>query len=156
MILGVDPGREGALALIGETVKTVPLKILDGRLDLHWLAAWLRFHPEIKMVGLEEVHAVFGSSAGATFSFGWGLGAIQGVLSTLHLPYRLIPPKVWQKTLGITHEPKTPPKLRKEKNLAVCKKLFPAVNLLATERSKVPHMGIVDALLISEYTRRIS
>jgi len=32
--------------------------------------------------------------------------------------------------------------------------LFPKVNLLMTERSSVPHDGLVDALLMAEYARR--
>jgi hypothetical protein len=154
MVLGIDPGVTGGLALLNkDTVTVVPFKTLDGGLDLHWISDWLTANRP-KHAGLEHVTPIFGSAAGATFSFGWGLGAIEGVLSALKIPYSLIRPKAWQKDLGIVHPPKTPPKLRKEKNLSLCKQLFPGVNLLATNRSTVAHMGCVDALLIAEVTRR--
>jgi hypothetical protein len=36
----------------------------------------------------------------------------------------------------------------------VCEKLFPGVDLRATERSRKPSDGLAEALLMAEYARR--
>ena len=42
----------------------------------------------------------------------------------------------------------------KEYHALSCKRLFPGVNLKATERCRKDHDGIAEALLIAEYGRR--
>lgn len=158
MILGIDPGLLGGLGCVEkDPVKTfaVPFQTLDGCLDLHWLVEWITKHKElIEHCVVEKVHAIFGSSAGATFTFGRGVGSIEGVLSALHIPFSYVQPKKWQKDLDIVHPTGSTTKEKKEKHLLVCKKLFPYTNLLATHLSTKPHSGMVDALLVSEWARR--
>lgn len=160
MIIGIDVGNSGGFAILedGKPPLIGSLPILGGKLDLNLFYTVLYSHRYKEFrphAVLEDVHAIYGSSAAGTFSFGWGKGAIEGMLVSLGIPYTLVQPKKWQKDLGIIHKPKTTPKLRKEANVAICKKIFPTVSLLATEKSKVPHLGIVDALLIAEWGRRI-
>ena len=42
----------------------------------------------------------------------------------------------------------------KNTSIEVCKRLFPGVNLKATDRCKKDHDGMAEALLIAEYGRR--
>ena len=42
----------------------------------------------------------------------------------------------------------------KNTSIDLCKRLFPDINLLATPRSRKPHDGMAEALLIAEYGRR--
>lgn len=159
MVIGVDVGLQGGFAVLEESKPAVigVMPILNGKLDLNVFYTVLyshRYRDFRPHAVLENVHAIYGSSAAGTFSFGWGKGAIEGMLVSLGIPYTLVQPKKWQKDLGIIHKSKTTPKLKKEANVAMCKKIFPTVSLLATERSKVPHLGIVDALLIAEWGRR--
>jgi len=152
-ILGIDPGINGGLALIsddGAMAEYIPT--LGGYIDLPTLATWLRENQtRIDGAYLEHVHAIFGSSAGNTFTFGRVFGAVEALLAALKIPYVLVQPKVWQKVIhaGIDKNLKA-----KEKSRIAASRLFPNIDLRATERSKVPHDGMTDALLIAEYGRR--
>ena len=42
----------------------------------------------------------------------------------------------------------------KAMSLLACKRIFPDIDLIDTERCKKPHDGKVDALLLMEYARR--
>ena len=92
MIVGVDPGAYGALALLkgGEliTVHDMPiLKIRRGKTDkaevdsyaLQRLFAGL----EIDVVVLEQVGGMTGQSASAAFNFGRSCGCVEGVMKAL-------------------------------------------------------------------------
>lgn len=91
------------------------------------------------------------------FSTGLGYGIFQGLLTGLGMKYTTVHPKTWQKEFGIgtKHNEIGGVILNtKEQALLVCEELFPDVNLMASERSTVPHKGIVDALLIAMYGKR--
>lgn len=86
----------------------------------------------------------------SAFTYGDHFGAIRGMLVALGLRHVLVAPREWTKELhkGTTAET---PKLR---SLQAAQRWFPKTNLLATERSKKAHEGLVDALLIADYGRR--
>lgn len=119
-------------------------------------------------VCIEDLHSVFGSSAKSNFSFGVNNGLVIGMLQVLELPFTKVIPKRWQKQIWegirpieITVKGKTnkdgSQKYKidtKATSLIAAKRLFPKETFLATERSKVPSDGIVDAVLICEYCRR--
>jgi hypothetical protein len=44
--------------------------------------------------------------------------------------------------------------LSKNTSIAVCKRLFPDVSLLPSERCRKDHDGMAEALLMAEYARR--
>jgi len=83
-------------------------------------------------------------------SIGYGFGALKQCLVDFAIPHEVRRANVWQKEFGISARKGN----TKVQALQICQDLFPNVNLLATERSKKPHDGIVDALLIAEYARR--
>ena len=102
-------------------------------------------------VGIENVHAIQGR-AGATsnFQFGLGKGILMGLVQALGHRYTLVNPKAWQK---IAWEGVTKQKDTKQTSLIAAKRLFPGESFLATERSRVPHDGLVDAALIAYYCK---
>ena len=73
-------------------------------------------------------------------------GFIQGVLKAYGIPYELVTPQKWKKEFSCTSDKNT--------SIEVCKRLFPNVNLKATDRCKKYHDGMAEALLIAEYGRR--
>lgn len=111
---------------------------------------------------IEDVHAKFGSSAKATFSFGYVCGATEAMLIAHDIPYTKVNPKKWQKEMweGIpvqkkpSSSGKTMVNDTKLMSLMAAKRLFPEVDLRASNRSKIPHDGKVDSLLLAEYCRR--
>src|SRR5690606_29666493 len=118
-------------------------------------------------VCIESVHSIFGSSSKSNFSFGYIVGALDTIIISLSMPYTKVQPKEWQKDIWLTSEIEREPSktdkngkvkqgkvLTKLTSLKAVKRLFPNVDLRATDKSKIPHDGLVDALLIAEYCRR--
>ena len=82
----------------------------------------------------------------STFTFGMGFGLVKGVVLGLRLPLVEVTPQEWKRKIL-----KGYPKGSED---TVAKKLWPNQSFLATERSRKPHDGIIDAALIAEYGRR--
>lgn len=154
LVLGIDPGKFGAMAVLdfhtGQLVsRTVRQEIL--RDIYHWL---YMLRDQRVFVGLEQ--AVGGSfdgkprGAGAMFTYGREFGHLESMLVILRVPHTLIAPAVWTKELHRGTYAGSP----KEKSLLAAQGLWPKDDFRATERSHKPHNGIVDAMLIAEYTRR--
>ena len=57
-----------------------------------------------------------------------------------------ITPQKWKKEFGLTAD--------KAKSVDVCKRLYPGVSLLRTERSKKEDDGMAEALLMATYAKR--
>ena len=108
-VLGIDPGNSGALALIDTEACT--LAVVDMPLEV-WtkgrsitsasgLGDILR-HVQPDQAFVEHVGVRPGEGAVGAFSFGRGLGRIEGVLATLLAPLWLIRPAEWK---GKTNTP---------------------------------------------------
>jgi len=175
-IIGIDPGKNGAIVWMdsdGIVLEKQPMPLVGKEFDLHQFSKLLDeiIWGKSIHVFIEQVHAIYGSAAGATFTFGEIYGAIKGIVSAKAIPYTLVQPKKWQKVIyqGIPEIRKPSITITKGKragqkqkgkldtkamSLLAAKRLFPNVDLRASERCKKPHDGIVDALLITEYGRR--
>lgn len=164
VFVGVDPGSDGFLSIsYGDELIFQPVPKIKDKVDHHELARIISTINDsgITHCVLEDIHAVFGSSAGSTFNFGHIQGFIEGCLCTHGIPYTKVQPKAWQKvmwegiplitkpsTTGKTHVTDT-----KAMSLMAAKRLFPKVDLRASERCKIPHDGKVDSLLIMQYCK---
>ena len=147
--VGIDPGASGGIAVIevegsSEIVSTwaySPEKIVNTCFEIADTAG------ELKVIAcLEKVGAMPGQGVTSMFNFGKNVGFIEGVLSANYIPYQTVPPQKWKKEYSISSD--------KNKSVEVCKRLFPNVNLKATERCKKDHDGMAEALLMAEYARR--
>ena len=166
--MGIDPGSLGYIVVQYEGVFTSysikdndPYKLSDIMADIR------NCFPNI-VCCMEQIHAIFGSSAKATFSFGEINGLLKGLLVANKIPYVLIPPKTWQKEMWINSDMvinykkvsiKGKEITRKEvdtKNTSfnAAKRLFPTLDFRKTERCKNWDDNKVDATLICEYARR--
>lgn len=117
---------------------------------------------------IEDVHPIFGSSAKATFQFGFNKGYLIGLLAANQIPYTLVAPKEWQREMWINADivatykqvvVKGKETLRKEVNtkqtsINACKRLFPTMDLRKSQRSKKIDDNKVDSILMAEYARR--
>lgn len=139
--IGIDPGKSGGIAFIQEIdIFVYPYSddtLLSMLEDLNYGKC---------VCYLEQVHAMPKQGVSSTFNFGMNFGFIQGVLKAYGIPYELVTPQKWKKEFSCTSDKNT--------SIEVCKRLFPNVNLKATERCKKDHDGIAEALLIAEYGRR--
>lgn len=152
-ICGIDPGLSGGIALIGENgVIVEPMPSVAKEIDVAGLVRFLGAHKEeIEIAFLEKVHAFPGASGSSMLSFGRIVGIIEGALTALAIPFHTVRPGVWCKEI---HAGVSGVEAPKDKSRIAVSRLFPQVNLLATPRSKKPHEGMMDALLIAEYGRR--
>lgn len=158
--IGIDPGKNGFICYNYDghiTYSTIPL--INKEVDLNKLHTdfylW-EGNQDIHCV-IEDVHAIFGSSAKATFNFGWIVGVLEMLLVAHEIPYTKVKPKDWQKVMweGVALQKKANGRTdTKAMSLLAAKRLFPNEDLRATERSIKPHDGKVDALLLAEYCKR--
>ena len=140
--IGVDPGKNGGIAIIdSDGVIAFPFSEERLLIELDGIAQ------EYECICyLEHVHAMPKQGVSSTFNFGMNFGIIQGVLKAYAIPYELVTPQKWKKEFSCTSDKNT--------SIEVCKRLFPNVNLKATEKCRKDHDGMAEALLIAEYGRR--
>ena len=141
--LGIDPGKSGALAYITEDGAVNVFKFDDG-LYTYTLRQIAAQGPAVCC--LEHVSAMPGQGVTSMFHFGENFGFIQGLLFAYGIRFELVRPQKWKKEFSITGN--------KNSSIAVCKRLFPDVSLLPSERCRKDHDGMAEALLMAEYARR--
>lgn len=101
-ILGIDVGMSGALSLYdGEELQIWDMPVLERnktkRMDCHRITQIIQeLYPTHAYI--EQVNA-FGMGATGAYNFGFGCGAIEGVLSALGVPYTYVTPQVWKKAM---------------------------------------------------------
>lgn len=120
LILGIDPGQTGAIALFadGEPAGFIDMPTHErakggGRqVDGHRLAASLRGvlhqHTGAHVVVVTERVQAMGKSPGASmFRFGQADGIVRGVLGALGLPLLEVEPQTWKRHFGLLKTEKT-------------------------------------------------
>lgn len=145
--IGIDPGKNGGIAIVStfaNKIEKIGVKCYSDEDLLDILKDAEKYIQ--KVCYLEHVHAMPKQGVSSTFNFGMNFGFIQGVLKAYGIPYELVTPQKWKKEFSCTSDKNT--------SIEVCKRLFPGVNLKATDRCKKDHDGIAEALLIAEYGRR--
>ncbi len=140
MIIGIDPGANGAAALIdtaGNIVDVIEFK-KNSELDI---AEWfIEFSQDENIFAyIENVHAMPKQGVTSTFKFGCAYGFLLAVLTTVKIPYEKVTPNTWQKYL------KCQSGGNKNVTKAKAQQLFP--------KQKINH-AVADAILIAEYGRR--
>ena len=142
--IGIDPGKKGGVATISEDgVKVYQWDDQRFIEDMRQHANWL----DKCVACVEKVGAMPGHGVTSMFSFGQSYGFILGVLAAFGIPYQLVSPATWKREFGLL-------KSQKQGSVDVCKRLFPGVNLLPTERCRKESDGMAEATLIAEYARR--
>lgn len=166
-IIAIDPGFNGAVVLRDAnwqgSLNTKFHRHSERGIAIHDLADTIV--GMIAMVGnsasdivfiIEDVHAIFGSAAKATFNFGFVAGQLNALVHTIQPdPKKIIyvQPKVWQKEIWLPEDivlkpgKKRPTKDTKKTSLNAYQRITGDLN----ER----HDGIIDAYLISQYARNI-
>ena len=146
MILGIDPGLDGGIAVLDglsiELLETIPTMAKGGfikrQVDAQKLSNILRVYPDL-VCYLEGVASRPGQGVASVFSFGDTYGAIRGVLGALNIPVYTVSPSKWKKALEVSS---------KEDSLKASKDLFPSVQF-----KKKDH-NIAEALLIAYYGQK--
>lgn len=166
--VGIDPGKDGGIAIISGRGMVGLHKLPRIGLDID-LAALATIFIKIRqhaasgaayMGAIEQVHSIHGSSAKSNFEFGESVGLLRMGLSMTEIQWEAVQPKTWQKELfeGITPawtKNKEGKDVRDTKTMALIAitRLYPDVRLQATARSRNEDKGLVDALCIAHYLR---
>ena len=143
IILGIDPGKMGAIAAIeGKevTAHKFPKDLVELPIIVRMYVDKYRIE-DIKVL-IEHVHSFPTDSRPSAFSFGRNLGQWEGVLSFFELNIETVPPRTWQSFYDIPviknkHERKT-----WLKNKAL--ELFPHLKIT---------LANCDSLLIANYAK---
>lgn len=109
-IVGIDPGLDGAIALIQTDpmmlrVEDMPtFTVRSGKTDkrrvdagalAHALEQW-HYPAAIDRVYIEKVGAMPGQGVTSMFGFGFSAGMIEGIVAALKIPYEYMTPQAWQ------------------------------------------------------------
>lgn len=141
--IGIDPGKKGGYAIIDSENDICATFPWDDSTFMQHIAPLCG---EEQIVCLEHVGPMPKQGVSSTFLFGREFGFIQGVLRAYNIPFELVRPQKWKKEFSVTADKNT--------SIEVCKRLFPAVSLLPTERCRKESDGMAEALLMAEYARR--
>lgn len=167
MMLGIDPGLSGALAVFNPTTNTVVASEniptltlrrnnkLKQTVDIHRLLASTRgialTFPGIVAM-LELVGAMPGQGVSSMFSFGDTNGCIKTAVAAAGIPYSFVTSGVWKKALGCPAD--------KDGALLRASQLMPASAELWTPtrgvRTKEDCKGIAEAALIAFYGSKVT
>jgi hypothetical protein len=158
MYLGIDPGASSGLAIITAPDNVIAISCKDNIKKAYKILSNLKSNEVI--IGIEAVHAIYGSSASSTFVFGMNKGRWIGILEYLGLPYQEINIQDWQNTM--TDSPERPSKkglLPKE--IAKAKKLHKETLKAESYRSatlafpscRITSHDCADAINIARYLK---
>ena len=164
--IGIDPGKKGFVTAIINSKEYLfsPIPLIGKEVDIHELDKIIKdfmLCDDIHCV-IEDLHSIFGASSKSTFSFGFICGATEAVLIANKMSFTKIKPKEWQKQMWqgipVQKKPSSTGKTMvndtKLMSLMAAKRLFPNIDLRATNRSKNPHDGKVDSLLLASYCEK--
>jgi hypothetical protein len=156
VILSVDPGVTGYFCLLKPDTKDIAFfsNAEDELAFLHWFNR-IKETYDLRAIAVEEVHAVAGSSAGASFKFGQNYGKVLTLAHTLGVSVYSVQPKLWQKTLGL-HVKKT---LKGARRKTAIKKevarlilnIYPEAKGLVYGKRGGLHDGKTDSLAIAHW-----
>lgn len=154
MIVGIDPGLSGGIAVLdkGKPVILAVMPSMAGLIQTREFARFFKeFDPANTKVIMELAQSFPKQGVASSFNYGRGFGNLEGALAAIGLSYTLVRPHVWTKEIHMGIQKELPPK---QKSLIAVDRLFPGTDLKASARCRIPHDGLVDALLIAEYGRR--
>lgn len=152
--IGIDPGMSGALAIYSPeahgsvSVADMPVLAAGGKkgrriVDVARLVSMLRRmavrFPDAE-VTLEEVRSMPRDGHVGAFAFGRCFGTIETAIVAAGLPYRMVPPQVWKRKLGVTAD--------KDHARAIASRLLPGGASLWPLKK---HDGRAEAALIAYY-----
>lgn len=109
MIIAVDPGKTGAIAVVDgpRLMDIVDMPVTDKQVDgfalaetINVLAMSFNAHAAV----IERVSARPKQGVVSTFTFGEGYGIVQGVFAAFGMPVSFVRPQRWKKDLNITSD----------------------------------------------------
>jgi ribosomal protein L28 len=165
--IGIDPGKHGAMAIIGPRYARV--FDWDDPIKLHMLTELCQARCPTK-ASIEHINARPGQNITSMFNMGKEVGRAIGWMEAHRIEYKFITPRKWFDLVrdsaanrpvvekGLTGKNKTSAEAkakreRKEVSLALARRLFPDLALVSLYLKS--HHNRAEALLIAEALRRL-
>jgi len=161
MIIGIDPGLHGGLAVLDKEgalkhLFDMPIFPVKKGKSTKYDYDVVELYKMISKVSSSDSKVFVEKTQGLPSGYGvqasWWLGKceglLEGVLVTLKLSYEFVKPQVWQKHFGITRTKGD----KKAQSFRIASQLFPSAELKTSRGRKLD--GRSDALLIAEWGRR--
>lgn len=151
-VVGIDPGKSGGIAVLEADGKVSKIATMPDLAGLKTLLTLTRTASRQMLVFLEKAQVMPGNGLVSMFNYGMHNGEIMGMLFALGIPFELVGPNVWTKVMHAGCTGDRP----KEKSKQAAQRLFPEIDLKNPDnpRARIPHDGLIDALLIAEWGRR--
>ena len=153
-VIGIDPGIGGAIALLRASappctfhMPTIAAGKKSGKRAVdHWELASLFRNMVRETSGqivavIEDVHAMPGQGVTSMFSFGRGLGRIEGVLAALGVSCEYVTPATWKAYYKLGRD--------KEQARMLARQFWPDIPL-----GKKKDHGMAEAMLIARWRLR--
>lgn len=153
VVVGIDPGVHGALAVLetatGHLLDKLPMPD-DSHLVYKFLHALKQTFPTM-IIACEKAQTIpkLQGVKGA-FTCGRNFGKLETVIRLLYAPVQYIPPVTWQAELHKGADGIGP----KDRSLSVAKGLWPCEKFVFGDKKVKPHDGLIDAMLVGEFLRR--
>jgi crossover junction endodeoxyribonuclease RuvC len=159
LIIGIDPGLSGAIAVVDLDSNTLvdmidmPLfeKPTESRvsgvfryIDIQGLSSMIdTYAPHTSIAVLEEPGAMPGQGLGSTFRFGHICGQLHGLMAGHYIPTVPVKPGVWKGALGLTSD--------KDTSRVFASQLFPDYGYLWAKKK---HNDRAEAALLTVYGKK--
>ena len=172
-VIGIDPGKNGALAVLGlngAVFETRPMPLIAGakksrpEYDIRSITNYLKgYRADCCLVMVERSQPLsmirnpkgrpgpdaFKPGSIAQFNRGVQRG-FEWLLTALEIPFQLVAPRSWMKVMHAG----APGDDTKQRSVIAAQRLFPGVDLRRTPRCRKADHGIAEALLLAEFGRR--
>lgn len=153
-IIGIDPGNEGALALMVDGAPVEYTRMPNTTKGVReWLEMAVRFaascevSPWMTVEYQQPMPQKFAVNIKGTANMMRSYGQWEVHALYLDIPYHEVTPQAWKKVMGVTSDKAT--------SIQLCERLFPSIDLILPGCRK-KHDGIAEAILLCEYTRRLN
>jgi hypothetical protein len=159
MYIGVDNGLTGALVALSDLPGVAPIASLvmptqgnakGNEVNVREVWAWLSQWKVDDITVILETPGKHSPGVNALCSMWDSYGALRSLFETRYIKHHRIAPQTWQAVML----PSCEKGQTKPFALSVACRLWPQEKWLASDRSKKPHEGLIDAALIGEYGRR--
>jgi crossover junction endodeoxyribonuclease RuvC len=107
LILGVDPGKTGAFAVIDQhtgelqIVEDMPTigKHVNANVVAKYIDQW--HYLGVTHAVIEDVHSMPGNGHAGAFSFGRSKGVVEGAIAARYIPITWVTPAKWKRDAGL-------------------------------------------------------
>lgn len=148
--IAVDPGAKGSVCiLIPGRKKAFFYDTVTKPSELVYVLNQAQKELDVQIAMIEDVHAIFGTSAKSNFNFGFNTGLITGIIQSSGIGLDKVTPKKWQKYIGV----KTKGKLIKKEVAGICDRIYPHISIRGPQGGLLD--GKSDSLMIAHYTSLI-